>query len=95
MRAVKTTFLISLELVLWLGLYIVVALITILISVKITFFLLGGRPTGGFGDMVTGIVAIYCGVPIGVVLAAPITYFVYIHSFGRLFEKLETKTNQK
>ena len=73
----------------------VIASGTILISVQISFFLLGGRPTGSFGDMALGMSAVICGGPIGLVLAVPTTYFVYIHSFGRLFGKFETPDTQE
>jgi hypothetical protein len=92
---VKANLLLTLEIVLWLGLYIVIALITILITSHIAFFLMGGRPTGSFGDMAIGMGAIYCGCPVGVVLALPLTYLVYIHSFGRFFEKFDAENNQK
>ncbi|HML23794.1 MAG TPA: hypothetical protein PKD09_19215 [Aggregatilinea sp.] len=87
----KAALSLSLEITIWLVLYAVITLLTTWAAEHVFFALLGGVASGGFGDIMIGMEAICIAIPTGVVLALPATYFAYIHTFGRIFEKIEAR----
>lgn len=86
----KAALSLSLEITIWLVLYAVITLLTMWAAAHVFFALLGGVASGGFG-----MEAICIAIPTGVVLALPATYFAYIHTFGRIFEKIEARRDIK